>query len=93
MKVQQIAVWNAANLQDFSTPRDETSQGFPFCGTCMRCVEVCPAKALKGNAWYPGIPREEILDIRACDRWKKNTTFNTTKDIIVESAPRSAPMD
>lgn len=200
MKVHQIAVWNAANLQDFSTPRDETGQGFPFaiswaipmnplvmisiqngpneqyaqeyarvnsrinelsealssvirargfrskplavsdrtdtinirgdfphktaatraglgwvgrhcqlvtrrfgswirlgtvftdmelscaqpvvrhfCGTCMRCVEVCPAKALKGNAWYPGIPREEILDIRACDRWKKQHYFQYHK--------------
>lgn len=42
-----------------------------FCGRCTRCVDACPAKALKGNAWYPGIPREEILDVRACDRWKK----------------------
>jgi len=42
-----------------------------FCGRCRRCVEACPAKALKGNAWEPGLPREEILDVLACDRWKK----------------------
>ncbi|MCE5334495.1 MAG: 4Fe-4S dicluster domain-containing protein [Desulfobacteraceae bacterium] len=42
-----------------------------FCGRCARCVEACPAKALKGAAWYPGIPREDILDAHACDRWKK----------------------
>jgi epoxyqueuosine reductase QueG len=42
-----------------------------FCGRCTRCVEACPAKALKGKAWYPGIPREELLDVQACDRWKK----------------------
>ena len=42
-----------------------------FCGRCMRCVEACPAKALKGEAWYPGLAREEILDVRACDNWKK----------------------
>jgi len=42
-----------------------------FCGHCTRCVEACPAKALKGNAWYPGRLREEILDVEACDRWKK----------------------
>ena len=41
------------------------------CGRCTRCVDACPANALKGNAWHPGIPREEILDARACDRWKK----------------------
>ena len=46
-----------------------------FCGHCRRCVEVCPAKALKGNAWYPGIPREELLDVRVCDQWKKEHYF------------------
>jgi epoxyqueuosine reductase len=33
------------------------------CGRCMRCVEACPAGALKGNAWYPGLRREEILSV------------------------------
>lgn len=42
-----------------------------FCGTCTTCVVACPAKALKGAAWSPGLPREEMLDPGACDRWKK----------------------
>lgn len=42
------------------------------CGKCMACVEACPARALKGTPWYPGLPREEILDVQACDRWKKS---------------------
>lgn len=46
-----------------------------FCGSCTRCVDACPAKALKGSAWYPGLTREEILDVRACDQWKKNHYF------------------
>jgi epoxyqueuosine reductase QueG len=46
-----------------------------FCGSCRRCVEACPAKALTGNAWYPGIPREAILDAEVCDRWKKENYF------------------
>jgi epoxyqueuosine reductase QueG len=46
-----------------------------FCGRCTRCVEACPAKALKGNAWHPGLSREEILDVRACDRWKREHYF------------------
>jgi epoxyqueuosine reductase QueG len=50
-----------------------------FCGHCTRCVEACPAKALKGNAWYPGLPREEILDITACDKWKKKNYFQYHK--------------
>lgn len=46
-----------------------------FCGRCTLCVEACPAGALKGKAWYPGIAREDILDVRACDRWKKEHYF------------------
>jgi epoxyqueuosine reductase QueG len=46
-----------------------------FCGHCTRCVDACPAKALKGGRWYPGLSREEILDVRACDRWKKEHYF------------------
>jgi len=50
-----------------------------FCGRCTRCVEACPANALKGNAWYPGTPREKILDVRACDQWKKQHYFQYHK--------------
>ncbi|MEN6440543.1 MAG: 4Fe-4S double cluster binding domain-containing protein [Syntrophobacter sp.] len=42
-----------------------------FCGKCSKCVDACPAKALTGKAWQPGMPREEILDARKCDDWKK----------------------
>jgi len=50
-----------------------------FCGRCTRCIDACPAKALKGNAWYPGTPREEILDVHACDQWKKEHYFQYHK--------------
>ncbi len=46
-----------------------------YCGTCTRCVEACPAGALKGSAWVAGMPREEILDVTACDRWKKENYY------------------
>jgi epoxyqueuosine reductase len=42
-----------------------------YCGRCKSCVEACPAKSLKGGSWTPGLPREEILDVNACDKWKK----------------------
>ncbi len=42
-----------------------------FCGRCTRCVEACPAGALSGAAWEPGLPREMILDAGVCDRYKK----------------------
>jgi epoxyqueuosine reductase len=50
-----------------------------FCGNCNRCVEACPAKALKGNVWHQGIPREELLDVQACDQWKKEHYFQYLK--------------
>jgi epoxyqueuosine reductase len=46
-----------------------------FCGRCTRCVVACPAKALKGNAWNPSVAREQILDVQACDQWKKEHYF------------------
>ena len=46
-----------------------------FCGRCTLCVEACPAGALKGKAWKPGLAREEMLDVRACDEWKKEHFF------------------
>jgi len=46
-----------------------------FCGTCDRCVEACPAGALSGESWLPGIPRESILDVMGCDSWKKEHYF------------------
>lgn len=46
-----------------------------FCGRCKQCVEACPAGALRGTSWYPGLAREEILDAKACDVWKKDNCF------------------
>ena len=41
-----------------------------YCGTCNRCVEACPAHALQGASWVPGLAREKMLDAVACDNWK-----------------------
>jgi len=38
------------------------------CGSCMRCVESCPAGAIRGASWRAGMPREELVDARACER-------------------------
>ena len=42
-----------------------------FCGRCTSCIDACPADALSGKDWHPGLEREEILDVHACDLWKK----------------------
>jgi len=41
-----------------------------FCGDCTTCVEACPADALVGNSWHPGVLREKLLDAQRCDNWK-----------------------
>ncbi len=50
-----------------------------FCGKCDQCVDACPAGALHGKAWEAGLARAEILDVRACDDWKKTHFFKFNK--------------
>ncbi len=50
-----------------------------FCGKCDACVEACPAGALTGEKWRPGVAREEILDAPACDNWKKEHYYQFHK--------------
>ena len=58
----------------YATPVDRS-----YCGTCMRCVEACPAGALQGSAWVAGMPRQKILDPAVCDRWKKENYYQYHK--------------
>ena len=37
------------------------------CGKCTKCVDRCPAHAIKGTLWEPGMTRDQILDAYACD--------------------------
>lgn len=41
------------------------------CGKCTACIESCPAGALKGGTWRPGVGRDVLLDAWACDHFKK----------------------
>lgn len=50
-----------------------------YCGTCTNCGDACPARAIANQEWYPGIPREELLDVFACDTWKKEHYFHLNR--------------
>ncbi len=42
-----------------------------LCGSCRICVDACPANAIKGTLWHPGIERDEMLDANACNSYMR----------------------
>jgi len=36
------------------------------CGGCRACIDACPAQAVAGGEWRPGVPRQSLLDALAC---------------------------
>ncbi|MBQ0126147.1 MAG: epoxyqueuosine reductase [Clostridiales bacterium] len=46
------------------------------CGDCNICHDACPAKAIKGENYVPGAPRDTIFDAARCSEHMK-----TYKDI------------
>lgn len=38
------------------------------CGTCNKCVEICPYKALKGSGWNINALRNDIIDYHLCNQ-------------------------
>ena len=39
------------------------------CGSCRKCVEICPAKAFTGRPFREDEPREVRFDAQACERY------------------------
>lgn len=38
------------------------------CGSCTACADACPGHAVQGALWEAGMPREQLVDIPACDK-------------------------
>jgi len=36
------------------------------CGSCMRCTNACPGKAISGRVWSPELDREAFYDALSC---------------------------
>jgi epoxyqueuosine reductase QueG len=39
------------------------------CSACNKCVSACPAMAIRGGEWSPGVQRESLLDAKACSEY------------------------
>lgn len=42
-----------------------------LCKNCDRCVKACPAGAISGREWAPGVTREEMFDAKKCSEYMK----------------------
>ncbi|WP_303870029.1 4Fe-4S double cluster binding domain-containing protein [Acetobacterium wieringae] len=41
------------------------------CGSCRVCVSACPAQAIEGQLWTPGMRRNQLYDAFACSQQMK----------------------
>lgn len=48
------------------------------CGACRLCVQHCPAQALTGALWQPGMNRTELLDAEKCYQKQLEIMENAT---------------
>jgi epoxyqueuosine reductase QueG len=74
-RVRWTSVLTDASLRPTGGPSAEG------CGSCLKCVDICPVEAFSGRAFTPGEPREARFDAEACDahidRLEKQTGFKT----------------
>lgn len=61
------------------------------CGECRACVRACPAMAIKGKIWEPGIPREDIIDPRACSEHMKREYKSIGRGVVCGICMRVCP--
>jgi epoxyqueuosine reductase QueG len=48
------------------------------CNDCLKCAEICPAKAIRGNHWQIGVERNALIDVHLCNELieKNKIIFN-----------------
>jgi epoxyqueuosine reductase QueG len=52
------------------------------CGTCMRCRDACPGKAISGQGWSPELDRDEYFDAAACRKKAREIAGESIDKII-----------
>lgn len=61
------------------------------CGECTACMMACPAMAIKGTLWEPGVPRETIIDARACSEHMKKAYQHIGRGVVCGICMRVCP--
>ena len=63
----------------------------PRCRDCRRCVEACPAGAIRGVNYVRGMPRESILDAEKCSRHMKQAYGHIGRGAVCGLCMRVCP--
>ena len=58
-------------LTNYPLPGAKAEEPQSRCGSCMRCVNACPAHAMTGREYCAGMARSEVFDPEACSRHMK----------------------
>lgn len=71
----------------------ETEAASPpaVCEGCRRCVEACPARAIKGGSWSPEVSREDIFDAEKCSEYMKRRFQNIGRGAVCGICMRVCP--
>lgn len=52
------------------------------CGACRNCVKACPAMAIEGELWKPGMPRNQLYDAYACSQHMKEAYQHIGRGVV-----------
>ena len=58
-------------LTDMPLQTTTIAENPDICGACTICTTKCPAMALRGQVWQPGLQRDDIVDAAACSNYMK----------------------
>lgn len=52
------------------------------CGSCRACVRACPALAIEGRLWEPGMARNQLYDAYACSQHMKEAYQHIGRGVV-----------